>query len=211
MEAMPMFIESAGTSLRAIPGSVAVQPTSLQALFSKLPAESLSAGQTLILEGDVATSVFHVVTGSLRIFRILGDGRRVITGFLHAGDILGMSFRSHYIYTAEAITPVTIRRLSRKSFEHEIAVSPDLGPAVFHQMSDEMAAAQDQMVLAFHQECRRAALQLPAEGVAAHPERRCSSDDSPAADDPSRHCRLPWANYRNRLPDIDQAEQQGRD
>ena len=59
------------------------------------------------LEGDVATSVFHVVTGSLRIFRILGDGRRVITGFLHAGDILGMSFKSHYIYTAEAITPVT--------------------------------------------------------------------------------------------------------
>ena len=142
-----MFIESAGNSLRTIPGSFAVQPTSLQALFSKLPAESLSAGQTLILEGDVATSVFHVVTGSLRIFRILGDGRRVITGFLHAGDILGMSFKIHYIYTAEAITPVTIRRLSRKSFENEISVSPDLGPAVFHQMSDEMAAAQDQMVL----------------------------------------------------------------
>src|SRR5690606_7029619 len=112
VEAMPMFIERAGNSLRTIPGCFAVQPTSLQALFSKLAAESLTAVLTPIPDRDVATS-----------------------------------FQSHYIYTAEAITPVTIRRLSRKSFENEIAVSPDLGPAVFHQMSDEMAAAQDQMVL----------------------------------------------------------------
>ncbi|CAD7034161.1 Crp/Fnr family transcriptional regulator [Pseudorhizobium endolithicum] len=142
-----MFVESAINPGRAVPSPFAVQPDSLHALFSKLPAENLSAGKILFLEGDAATSVFEVLEGSLRIFRILGDGRRVITGFLNAGDILGLSFRSHYIYTAEAITPVTVRRLSRKVFEAEVANSAELRPVVFNQMSDEMAAAQDQMVL----------------------------------------------------------------
>jgi cAMP-binding proteins - catabolite gene activator and regulatory subunit of cAMP-dependent protein kinases len=142
-----MFVESAINLGREVSSPFAAQPDSLHSLFSKLPAESLSAGRVLFLEGDAATSVFQVLDGTLRIFRILGDGRRVITGFLHAGDILGLSFRSHYIYTAEAITPVTIRRLSRKVFEAEVANSAELRPAVFHQMSDEMAAAQDQMVL----------------------------------------------------------------
>ncbi len=142
-----MFVESAINLGREVPGPFASQPDSLHSLFSRLPAESLAAGRVLFLEGDAATSVFHVLDGTLRIFRILGDGRRVITGFLRAGDILGLSFHSHYIYTAEAITPVTIRRLSRKVFEAEVANSAELRPAVFHQMSDEMAAAQDQMVL----------------------------------------------------------------
>lgn len=142
-----MFIESALNSGKVIPNPRVAHSATLHTLFARLPTENLAAGQVLFLEGDVAKSVFEVTTGTLRIFRILSDGRRVITGFLHAGDILGISFMSHYIYTAEAITPVSIRRLPKKTFEAEVASSAELRPAVFHQMSDEMAAAQDQMVL----------------------------------------------------------------
>ena len=143
-----MFLDNVTKSALAMPGSmVAGSPAGLHSLFARQPAEHFSAGQILFFEGDPAKSIFEIVEGTLRILRILPDGRRVITGFLHAGDILGISFRSHYIYTAEAIDDVTIRRLSRKAFEAEVANSAEIRPAVFHQMSDEMAAAQDQMVL----------------------------------------------------------------
>ncbi|MFN7101410.1 MAG: Crp/Fnr family transcriptional regulator [Pseudorhizobium sp.] len=140
-----MFMESA---TRTVPAARYIaQPLTLHSLFARQPAENFVSGQILFFEGDEAKSIFEVISGTLRIVRILPDGRRVITGFLHAGDILGISFKSHYIYTAEAINPVTIRRLSRRAFETELASSDEIRPAVFHQMSDEMAAAQDQMVL----------------------------------------------------------------
>jgi CRP/FNR family transcriptional regulator len=141
-----MLMESTTRSRPAIAPSQ-VTPVSLHSLFARQPAENFVSGQILFFEGDEAKSIFEVVEGTLRIVRILPDGRRVITGFLHSGDLLGISFKSHYIYTAEAINAVTIRRLSRRAFEIELASSDDIRPAVFHQMSDEMAAAQDQMVL----------------------------------------------------------------
>ncbi|TXH80495.1 MAG: cyclic nucleotide-binding domain-containing protein [Rhizobium sp.] len=123
------------------------EPNCLHALFRKQPVEHLAAGQSLFFEGDIAKHLFEVVAGSLRIFKILSDGRRVITGFLHGGDIVGVSLKSHYLYSAEAIVDTRIRRFSRKAFEAEIACSPELRPEVFARLCDEMAAAQDQMVL----------------------------------------------------------------
>ncbi|MBW9052349.1 cyclic nucleotide-binding domain-containing protein [Rhizobium mesosinicum] len=123
------------------------EPNSIQELFRKQPVERLVAGQSLFFEGDAAKHLFEVVEGTLRIFKIISDGRRVITGFLHAGDIVGVSLKDRYLYSAEAITNTKVRRFSRKAFDNEVAGSPQLRPEVFARLCDEMAAAQDQMVL----------------------------------------------------------------
>ncbi|TCL69682.1 helix-turn-helix domain-containing protein [Rhizobium sp. BK251] len=122
-------------------------PDCLHALFGRQPIEHLSAGQSLFFEGDAARHLFEVLEGGLRIFKILSDGRRVITGFLQAGDIVGVSLRNHYLYSAEAIVDTKVRRILRKAFEAEVSSSPELRPEVFARLCDEMAAAQDQMVL----------------------------------------------------------------
>lgn len=119
----------------------------LHTLFARQPAEHLVPGQSLFFEGDDAKHVFEVLEGTLRIFRIISDGRRIITGFLHAGDIVGVSLRGNYLYSAEAITPTKVRRLTRKAFDVAVADSEELRPQVFAHVCDEMAAAQDQMVL----------------------------------------------------------------
>src|SRR5262245_16712185 len=92
------------------------EPDSLRAIFRKQPIEHLDAGQTLFFEGDAARHLFKVTEGTLRIFKIISDGRRVITGFLNAGDIVGVSLKDHYLYSAEAITETKVRRFSRKAF-----------------------------------------------------------------------------------------------
>ncbi|WP_429925676.1 helix-turn-helix domain-containing protein (plasmid) [Agrobacterium vitis] len=119
----------------------------LHDLFSKQPVDHLMAGQSLFFEEDDANHVFEILSGTLRIFRIIGDGRRVIIGFLDAGDIVGVSLRGHYLYGAEAIAASTVKRLPRRQFDAAVASSDGLGPEVFARVCDEMAAAQDQMVL----------------------------------------------------------------
>ncbi|MCW1754132.1 MULTISPECIES: cyclic nucleotide-binding domain-containing protein [Rhizobium] len=37
----------------------------------------------MFLEGDTAKHLFEVIEGNLRIFRIISDGRRVITGIAY--------------------------------------------------------------------------------------------------------------------------------
>lgn len=119
----------------------------LQDLFSKQTVETFEAGTAVFWEGDAATHVFEVVEGVLRVFKIMSDGRRVITGFVYPGDLLGVSLRDRYLYTAEAVTKTKVRRFARTRFQDEINRSPDLRPQLFARLCDEMAAAQDQMVL----------------------------------------------------------------
>ncbi|MCO5731682.1 helix-turn-helix domain-containing protein [Rhizobium sp. SSA_523] len=119
----------------------------LDELFAAVPRESLDIGEGLFWQGDRAQHVFEIAEGVLRIFKIISDGRRVITGFLHAGDMVGLSLKDVYLYSAEAVTPVTVRRVTRRVFQEAIETSPDLRPQLFALICDEMAAAQDQMVL----------------------------------------------------------------
>src|SRR5579862_4424900 len=119
----------------------------LQALFNRQQLEKCEPGSAILWEGDEASHVFEVVQGVIRVFKILSDGRRVITGFLYPGDILGVSLRNRYLYSAEAVTPAQVRRFSRTRFQEEIDRSPELRPQFLACLCDEMAAAQDQMVL----------------------------------------------------------------
>jgi CRP/FNR family transcriptional regulator len=67
------------------------QPPTLSGIFADCAEERLESGSTLFWQGDDAVHVFEIVEGAVRIVRILGDGRRAITGFLFAGDLIGVS------------------------------------------------------------------------------------------------------------------------
>ena len=127
--------------------ALAIQPASLSDLFARQPVEQLSAGQALFFEGDAAKHLFRVTSGTIRIFKIISDGRRVITRFLHAGDIVGVSLKDVYLNSADAVGDACVQRFSRKALEQELLCTPELGPERFARMCDELAAQQDQMVL----------------------------------------------------------------
>jgi CRP/FNR family transcriptional regulator len=63
----------------------------------------LAAGQMLAREGDARRYVFTVTSGSLRRFRFLPDGRRLVAGFLMPGDYIGFSNALRYLHSFEAI------------------------------------------------------------------------------------------------------------
>ncbi len=136
------------TRSQAAPFAAAAEPApTLRDLFKGQSAETLAAGEALFWEGDPAGQIFDVISGVLRVYRIMPDGRRAIMGFIHPGDVLGVSFQNRYLFTAEAVTEVKIRRFARSRFFGLINETPALRPQLFAILCDEMSAAQDQMLL----------------------------------------------------------------
>ena len=123
------------------------EAATLNCIFAAQVAERLEPGEALFWQGDAASYVFEIVSGALRTVRVLSDGRRVITGFLFAGDVVGVSLKDRYLTTVEAIAPTRVRRLARRRFDEEVERSATLRPQLLSRLCDEMTAAQDQVML----------------------------------------------------------------
>ncbi len=131
-----------------VPLGPAIEPSpTLRDLFRAQQTETFAPGQALFWEGDDAVQIFDVLEGVLRVYRAMSDGRRAIVGFIHPGDVIGVSFQNRYLFTAEAVTEVKVRRFARGRFFAMVNQSPALQPQLFALLCDEMSAAQDQMLL----------------------------------------------------------------
>ena len=106
-----------------------------------------AAGETIFFEGDVATHVYNLTSGVLRLSKLLPDGRRQIAGFLFAGDFLGITMEYEHAFTAEAITPSTLCQFSRARFDGFVDTHPRLERRLYAIAAHELAAARQQVVL----------------------------------------------------------------
>ena len=98
-------------------------------------------------EADPAEYVYTITAGVVKVYKLLGDGRRQITGFLFAGDFLGLTHNEVYAYSAEALVPARLCRFPRRRLEALLAEIPHLEERLLAMASHELAAAQDQMML----------------------------------------------------------------
>jgi len=98
-------------------------------------------------EAEPANFVFNVKDGAVKVYKLLADGRRQITGFLWSGDFLGLTHNDTYAYSAEAMSPTVLCRFPRQKFESLLTDIPKLERRLLGIASHELAAAQDQMML----------------------------------------------------------------
>lgn len=103
--------------------------------------------KAVFFEWDPAEYVFNVTAGTVRLSKMLADGRRQVTGFLSPGDFLGIAYSDTYAYTAEAVTPLSLCRFRREKLEALFDEMPGLEKRVLGVASNELRAAQDQMLL----------------------------------------------------------------
>ena len=125
----------------------ALSDEEIASLEAILTQHSLAPGQTLFYEGDPAEYVYNVTAGTVRVSKLLADGRRQVTGFLRTGDFLGFARSEAYTYTAEAVNAVEICRFAIKEFEALFRLFPRLEHNLLARASNELAEAQDQMLL----------------------------------------------------------------
>jgi CRP/FNR family transcriptional regulator, nitrogen fixation regulation protein len=73
------------------------------------------AGSEIYAQGERCQGVYRVEFGAVRVYRLLADGRRQISGFHLAGEMFGFEADDTHHFFAEAIcaTGVTITRTAR--------------------------------------------------------------------------------------------------
>ncbi len=119
----------------------------LQSMACNSETIHTGSGQALFHEGDPNPFVFNVVEGAVKLYRLLPDGRRQITGFLFQGDFLGLGGRGTANFTAEALTPLQTCRFRRGDFDQLLNAMPALEHRLVSLAGDELMAAQEQIVL----------------------------------------------------------------
>lgn len=107
----------------------------------------LTAGDSLFMEGDSATTVYNLTEGALRVYKLLPDGRRQITGFALPGDFVGLSAGGGYAYGAEAISDAKLCRFARPQLETLFRNHPEVERRLLAITGDALVAAQDHMLL----------------------------------------------------------------
>lgn len=111
------------------------------------PAVRRAAGETVFLEGDTAAHVYTLTSGTLRLSKLLADGRRQIAGFLFPGDFLGITMEDEHAFTAEAIVDSTLCQFPRARFDNFVDGHPQLERRLYAIAAHELAAARRQLVL----------------------------------------------------------------
>jgi len=110
-------------------------------------ATEVPHGATLFDEGAAADYVYNLTAGSMKLYKLLPDGRRQITGFVFPGDFLGLANDKEYVYAAEAITDVALCKFKRSQLDGLLNEFPQLESRLLGMSRDELVEAHNQMLL----------------------------------------------------------------
>jgi len=105
-----------------------------------------TSSETVFAQEELMTSVYNVLEGVMRLYKLLPDGRRQIVGFALPGDFLGMVAVRHS-FSADAIGPVEVCKFPRTSFARFTEKRPHLLRRINELASRELSEARDHMVL----------------------------------------------------------------
>lgn len=91
-------------------------------------AQSIKAGRSVLNEFEDLAPVIVLLDGWLSLYKSLPDGQAQIIDFVIPLDVVYTSSAGaqNSIYSVEAVTNVTLVRLSRKEWDEILAVHPDL-------------------------------------------------------------------------------------
>jgi CRP-like cAMP-binding protein len=103
--------------------------------------------QEIYAEGERGTCWFKVVSGTVRISKLLADGRRHIAEFCFAGDTFGFERSAEHGFSAEAVSDATVLRLPRAATERLVEENPLLARHLRDAVLKSLDAAQHRLLL----------------------------------------------------------------
>jgi len=98
-------------------------------------------------ENDPADYLYKIVSGTVRTYKILSDGRRQIGGFYLPGDIFGLEYAATHTLSAEAVTDVKVVVVKRSALTALAGRDPAIGKELFTLTGRALQQAQDRILL----------------------------------------------------------------
>jgi CRP/FNR family nitrogen fixation transcriptional regulator len=108
---------------------------------------SFGRNQEIYAEGDPSNCWYKVVSGTVRISKLLADGRRHIAEFCFGGDCFGLDNASERVFSAEAVDDVILMRFPRRATDRLIDENPQLARGLCNMTLRGLAHAQTRMLL----------------------------------------------------------------
>ncbi len=121
-------------------------PDNLQEHLSVLrgfaSTQRFSRNETIFQEGDRAATIYRVVVGTIRLCRHTPDGRRHIADFALTGDLFGVFGSPEHVFTAEAVTDVTLVAYPRTQLDRLSDRDPRFRANILSHLSSTLMTAQ---------------------------------------------------------------------
>lgn len=104
------------------------------------------SSEELVPEGENVERYANILSGVVKLSKLLADGRQQIVGLQFAPDFLGRPFKSKSDTAAEAATDVRVCSFPKTVLETMILESPELEHILHQQTLKELDEARDWMM-----------------------------------------------------------------
>lgn len=111
------------------------------------PVIAYAKGAEIYGDGEPATYVYKVMTGSVRTYAVLNDGRRHIGAFYLPGDVFGVESGSAHDLSAEAIADSTVMMIRRSVVMNVARHDNTVLAQLFECATAELTRARDHVQL----------------------------------------------------------------
>jgi CRP/FNR family nitrogen fixation transcriptional regulator len=108
---------------------------------------SFSRNEVIYGENRPADYVYKVISGSVRICKVLNDGRRRIEAFYLPGDVFGLEMDDEHHFSAEAITDSTILVVKRSALMSLANDDGDVARRLWTFTARELQRMQEHVLL----------------------------------------------------------------
>ncbi|HZS64451.1 MAG TPA: helix-turn-helix domain-containing protein [Xanthobacteraceae bacterium] len=127
-----------------------VQPAR-QPLFNSVELTGASVpyarGEEIYGEGEAAEYIYKVISGSVRSYKVLNDGRRQICAFHLPGDVFGLEAGEQHAFSAEAICQSVVLLIKRSTVAAVAAKDTMVARQLWNITVAELQKMQDHVML----------------------------------------------------------------
>jgi CRP/FNR family transcriptional regulator len=141
---VPVVCRSCEARHRGICG--ALSPEQLVYLSKHTSKHVFSSEQELVAAGEDIHRYSNILSGVVKLTKMMSDGRQQIVGLLFAPDFLGRPFRKQSDVVAEAATDVRVCSFPRAVIEELTRLAPELEHRLHEQTLKELDEAREWML-----------------------------------------------------------------
>jgi CRP/FNR family transcriptional regulator, nitrogen fixation regulation protein len=98
-------------------------------------------------EGEPADYLYKVVSGTVRTYKVLADGRRQVGGFYLPGNVFGLETREEHTFSAEAIAECKVLVIKRSALVALAGRDHDVARQLWTLANGELRRVQDHILL----------------------------------------------------------------
>ena len=98
-------------------------------------------------ENERAEYLYKVLSGSIRTYKLLTDGRRQIGGFYSPGDVFGLEVGDHHTFSAEAVVDSRVLVVKRSSIIALAGRDAEIASQLWSMTARELQRTQRHIML----------------------------------------------------------------